>query len=156
MSFHLSFSLQIYFRNSSDTFIRKISNVQIDTVKAQDKNMSLLRSLTTRGGAVPPVSPEVIKILLLQRSCRLPDAPAEHVFAGEWSDHWQAIRPEISKEIFSSSSLALTLTLFLFGIPRLCIVWWMDVRFERRLMIRQGLSGNVRRGMTGVSGVVGL
>jgi hypothetical protein len=48
-----------------------------------DKNISLLRSLTTRGCAVPPVSPEVIKILLLQRSSRLPDAPSEHVFAGE-------------------------------------------------------------------------
>ena len=35
--------------------------------------------LNDRGGAVPPVSPEVIKILLLQRSCQLMDAPPEHV-----------------------------------------------------------------------------
>ena len=39
-----------------------------------------------RGGAVPPVSPEVIKILLFQRSCRLVDAPLEHVIFRESCD----------------------------------------------------------------------
>ena len=42
--------------------------------------------LNVRGGAVPPVSPEVIKILLLQRSCRLMDAPSEHVIPREFCD----------------------------------------------------------------------
>jgi len=34
-----------------------------------------------RGSSLPPVAPEVINILLLQRSNRLPDAPVEHVVA---------------------------------------------------------------------------
>ena len=42
--------------------------------------------LNDRGGAVPPVSPEVIKILLFQRSCRLMDAPSEHVISRESCD----------------------------------------------------------------------
>ena len=42
--------------------------------------------LNVRGGAVPPVSPEVIKILLFQRSCRLMDAPSEHVISREFYD----------------------------------------------------------------------
>jgi len=37
------------------------------------------------GSALPPVAPEVIHILLLQRSNRLPDAPAEHVIGSEVS-----------------------------------------------------------------------
>jgi len=37
------------------------------------------------GVAVPPVSPEVINILLLQRSCRMHDALSEHVDARELS-----------------------------------------------------------------------
>ena len=42
--------------------------------------------LNVRGGAVPPVSPEVIKILLFQRSCRLMDAPSEHIISKESCD----------------------------------------------------------------------
>ena len=42
--------------------------------------------LNDHGGAVPPVSPEVIKILLFQRSCRLMDAPSEHVISRESCD----------------------------------------------------------------------
>jgi len=46
--------------------------------------MTPLPGLYGKGGAVPPVSPEVIHILLLQRSSRLPDGPSEHVFAMEF------------------------------------------------------------------------
>jgi|ADurb_H2B_02_Slu_FD_contig_61_1244888_length_429_multi_3_in_0_out_0_1 hypothetical protein len=42
--------------------------------------------LNVRGGCVPPVSPEVIKILLFQRSCRLMDAPLEHVMYRAFRD----------------------------------------------------------------------
>jgi hypothetical protein len=42
--------------------------------------------LNDRGGTAPPVSPEVIKILLFQRSCRLMDAPSEHVISREFCD----------------------------------------------------------------------
>ena len=48
--------------------------------------MSLLSELYRQGRAVPPVSPEVIKILLFQRSRRQSDAPAEHVRPGELCD----------------------------------------------------------------------
>jgi hypothetical protein len=44
-------------------------------------SMSLLWSWIYKGGASPPVSPEVIDILLLQRSCWQMDAPSEHVKA---------------------------------------------------------------------------
>jgi hypothetical protein len=44
------------------------------------------RSFTGKGLAVPPVSPEVIKILLFQRSRRQLDAPAEHVKPRELCD----------------------------------------------------------------------
>jgi hypothetical protein len=37
------------------------------------------------GSSLPPVAPEVINILLLQRSNWLPDAPSEHIVARVFS-----------------------------------------------------------------------
>ncbi|MBP7507488.1 MAG: hypothetical protein KA807_06695 [Prolixibacteraceae bacterium] len=48
---------------------------------APHKSRAGSSELNVRGNAVPPVSPEVIKILLFQRSCRLMDTPSEHVFS---------------------------------------------------------------------------
>jgi len=66
--------------------VKKLSIYIVKVHYCPDKYMSLLRSLTDMGQAVPPVSPEVIKILLFQRSRQLLDAPAEHVKPRELCD----------------------------------------------------------------------
>jgi len=48
-------------------------------------NMSLLQSLMVEGRALPPVAPEVIQILLLQRSYQWRDDPTDHVIASKIS-----------------------------------------------------------------------